>query len=81
MLSDGFIISDALWDLMEPHCYGKKGNPGRTGGNSRLFMEAVLWIARSGTAWRDLPPEFGNWNTISKRFRHWVKAGVFKRII
>ncbi|MBL1435930.1 MAG: transposase [Rhodobacteraceae bacterium] len=39
-------------------------------------MEAVLWIARTGAPWRDLPPEFGNWNTIFKRFRHWVKADV-----
>jgi transposase len=80
MLSDRFVISDAQWALMEPHCYGKKRDPGRTGGDSRLFMEAVLWVARTGAPWRDLPSEFGNWNTIFKRFRHWVKADVFKRI-
>ena len=80
MLSERFIIMNAQWALMEPHCFGKKRNPGRTGGNCRLFMEAVLWIARTGAPWRDLPAEFGNWNTIFKRFRHWVKADVFKRI-
>ncbi len=80
MLSDRFVISDAQWALMEPHCFGKKSDPGRTGGDSRLFMEAVLWIARTGAPWRDLSSEFGNWNTIFKRFRHWVKADVFKRI-
>ena len=80
MLSDRFIITNAQWALMEPHCYGKKRDPGRTSGNGRLFMEAVLWIARTGAPWRDLPPEFGNWNIVFKRFRHWVKADVFKRI-
>ena len=80
MLSDRFIITDAQRDLMEPHCFGKKRDPGRTGGIGRLFMEAVLWIARTGAPWRDLPPDFGNWNTIFKRFRHWVKVDVFNRI-
>ena len=45
-----------------------------------MFLEAVLWIARTGSPWRDLPPMFGNWNTVFKRYRDWVKAGVFKRI-
>ena len=45
-----------------------------------MFLEAVLWIARTGSPWRDLPPTFGNWNTVFKRYRDWVKAGVFRRI-
>lgn len=75
-----YCLTDAQWAKMEPHCLGKKGDPGRTGGDARLFLEAVLWIARTGSQWRDLPEEFGNWNTVFKRFRHWVKADVFKRI-
>jgi transposase len=74
------ILTDAQWAKMEPHCLGKKSDPGRTGGDGRLFLEAVLWIARTGAPWRDLPEEFGNWNTVFKRFRHWVKLGVFQRI-
>ncbi len=41
---------------------------------------AVLWIARTGSPWRDLPPTFGKWNTVFKRFRDWVKADVFQRM-
>ena len=41
---------------------------------------SVLWIARTGSPWRDLPASFGNWNTVFKRFRDWVKADVFKRM-
>jgi transposase len=74
------ILTDAQWARMEPHCLGKKSDPGRTGGDGRLFLEAVLWIARTGAPWRDLPEDFGNWNTTFKRFRHWVKLDVFKRI-
>ena len=77
---DRFILTDAQWETIEPHCLGKKTDPGRTGGDGRLFLEAVLWIARTGSPWRDLPAKFGPWNTVFKRFRHWVKADVFKRI-
>ena len=74
------ILTNAQWELMEPHCLGKKSDPGRTGSDTRLFVEAVLWIARTGAPWRDLPEVFGKWNTVFKRFRHWVKRDVFKRI-
>src|SRR5260221_2201369 len=39
-----------------------------------------MWVGRTGSPWRDPPPPFGNWNTVFKRYRDWVKAGVFKRI-
>ena len=74
------VVTDRMWGLMVPHCLGKPTDPGRTGSDARLFMEAVLWIARTGSPWRDLPKEFGKWNTVFKRFREWVKLGVFERI-
>lgn len=80
MLSERFMISDTQWALIEPHCLGKKRDPGRSGSDARLFMEAVLWIARTGAPWRDLPAEFGKWNSVFTRFRYWVKRGVFHRM-
>ena len=65
---------------MEPHCLGKPTDPGRSGSDNRRFVEAVLWIARTGSPWRDLPLFFGNWNSVFKRYRDWVKAGVFIRL-
>src|SRR5262245_3529175 len=59
-----WILTDALWAKMEPHCLGKVGDPGRSGADNRLFVEAVLWIARTGSPWRDLPTDFGKWNSI-----------------
>jgi transposase len=59
---------------------GKPGDPGRSGADNRLFLEAVLWVARTGAPWRDLPPAFGNWNSVFQRFRRWAKKGVFERI-
>jgi transposase len=73
------VLTDAQWERIGPHCLGKATDPGRTGGDGRLFLEAALRIARTGSRWRDPPQAFGTWNTVFKRFR-WVKADVFKRI-
>lgn len=77
---DRFVLTDAQWAQMERHCLGKRSDPGRSGSDNRLFLEAILWIARTGSPWRDLPGYFGNWNTVFVRYRDWVKADVFKRI-
>jgi len=74
------ILTDAQWKKMAPHCLGKPSDPGRSGNDNRLFLEAVLWKARTGSPWRDLPAAFGKWNTVFKRFDDWSKAGVFERI-
>ena len=66
-----FVLTDAQWAKIEPLCLGKPSDPGRSGGDNRLFLEAVLWIARTGSPWRDLPPTFGNWNRVFKRYRDW----------
>ena len=76
-MSIRWVLTDAQWAKMEPHCLGKPSDPGRSGANNPRFVEAVLWIARTGSPWRDLPEEFGKWNTVFKRFRDWVKADVF----
>lgn len=73
-------LTDHQWCLIEPHCLGKPSDPGRSGTNNRMFVEGILWIARTGSPWRDLPPEFGKWNTAFRRYRDWAKADVFMRI-
>ena len=74
------VSTDAQWAIMEPYRLGKSTDPGQTGRDPRLFMEAVLWIVRTGAQWRELPAEFGKWNSVFKRFRRWVKADVFYRM-
>ena len=79
-MSIRWVLTDAQWAKLEPHCLGKPSDPGRSGANNRRFVEAVLWIARTGSPWRDLPQEFGKWNTVLKRVRDWVKADVFQAL-
>ena len=77
---DRRVLRDDQWERIAPLVPGKVGDAGRSGADNRLFVEAVLWIVRVGAPWRDLPEEFGNWNSVFQRFRRWVKAGVFDRI-
>jgi len=71
-----FVLSDTVWAKIEALLPGKKSDRGVTAKDNRLFLEAVLWRARAGLPWRDLPPEFGHWNSVFTRFRRWVRAMV-----
>jgi len=77
MIEQRFVVSDEVWERLEPLLPGRAGTSGATARNNRLFLEAVLWRVRTGAPWRDLPAEFGNWNSTFRRFRRWAKAGVF----
>lgn len=80
MNPERFLLTDQIWSRISPLLPGKAGDPGRTGVNNRLFVEAVLHIARTGAPWRDLPPGFGAWNTVYKRFSRWGEAGIWERL-
>ena len=75
------LISDALWSKIEPVLQELKHAAGSPPALSdRMFIEAVLYQARTGTPWRDLPDEFGNWNAVYHRFRRWEKRDLWKRL-
>ena len=74
------ILNDTQWNKIKDALPGKQGDPGRSGVDNRRFVEAVMWVARNGARWRALPAEYGNWNTVHRRFRRWSSRGVWQMI-
>ena len=74
-----YELREDQWQKIAPLLPGKEGDPGRSGDN-RTFIHAVLWIARSGAPWRDLPERFGEWNSVYQRFNRWSKKGIWDRV-
>jgi transposase len=68
-------ISDADWDRIERPLPGRVGQHGGVARDNRLFVDAVLYVARTGIPWADLPARFGNPNTVWRRFDRWARAG------
>lgn len=75
------ILRDDQWERIEKLLPGKASDPGVTAKDNRLFVEAVLWVARTGSPWRDLPPELGDWHNVFTRFSRWGRSGVWQRVI
>lgn len=78
--SDPDELRDDQWDRIEPIVPG--GIEGRRGPRSdgRRFVNALLWLARSGARWRDLPERFGNYQTVKRRYYRWVELGVIDKL-
>ncbi len=70
-------MSAADWAKVEPLLPAR----GPAGGDRRLFLDAVLYMAREGCSWRALPPEYGKWNSVWRRFRRWAASGAWGRVV
>jgi len=77
---DRLILDDAQWARMSLHIIGDARSRGSSGRDNRMFVEAVLWIVRTGSPWRDLPEVFGTWNSAFRRFSRWSAKGIWHRI-
>jgi putative transposase len=75
-----YELSEKQWARISLLVAGKASDPGRTGVDNRLFVNAVLWVIRSGAHWHDLPERYGKYKSVHKRFTRWAKAGVWERI-
>src|SRR3712207_1217418 len=77
---DRFVVSDAVWAKVASLLSGKATDPGATGKDNRLFLEAVVGRLGTSAPWRDLANEFGREKSVFQRFRRWGRAGVFDRL-
>ena len=69
-----YELSEKRWVRLGPLIAGKASDSGRTGTDNRLFVNAVLWVIRSGARWHDLPERYGKYKTVHKRFTRWAKV-------
>ena len=76
-----YELTDEEWNriapLLPPENSGKQGRPQKC---SRTILNGIVWIARSGTPWRDLPERYGSWQTVYSRFRKWIEDGTLDNI-
>jgi transposase len=72
-------LTDEEWACLEPVLPKPKRGPQSTRGD-RLFIDAVLYRARTGIPWRDLPDRFGPWKSVYNRFANWARHGHWERI-
>jgi len=76
-----YELSTEQWQKIEEILPGKKTDPGRTAVDNRKFIDAVLWILRSGARWSDMPQErYGKYKSIHKRFTRWAQKGIWEKI-
>lgn len=76
-----YEITDERFARIRDLLPGKASDPGCTAKDNRRFVNAVLWIARTGAPWRDLPERYGNWNSVYRRFSRWAEKGVWQRVM
>ena len=75
-------LSDEGWERIKPLLPEEEPRSrGRPWVSHRRIIDANLWILRTGAPWRDLPDEFGAWETVYGRFRRWCRDGTWEKIL
>jgi transposase len=75
------VLSDELWARIEPVLPALKGPMGKTMKPHRPLVEGSIYRLRTGIAWRDLPAEFGPWQTVWKRHARFCKDGTWDKVL
>lgn len=70
-------MGDEEWAVFAPFVTDNRARGGRPPGDHRRTLDGIFWIARTGAPWRDLPAEFGAWNSVYQQFRRWTLSGIW----
>ncbi len=73
-------LTDTQWQVVEP-LVPRPNHMGRPPRDAREMLESMLWLLRAGAPWRDLPVEFGPWQTVYTRFCQWRDDGTLDRVV
>jgi transposase len=74
-------ISDEFWAIVEPLLPVPRVRAGRPWADHRRMLEGICWRYRTGSPWRDLPAEFGPWQTVWKRHFRWSTDGTYQLML
>jgi hypothetical protein len=74
-------VSDAEWERVRPLLPPQKPRTGRPRHDHRTVLSGILWVLRTAAPWREMPRQFGKWDTAYARYRLWCKQGLWQRLI
>lgn len=74
-------LTEEGWKVIEPLLPAERGRWGRPSGDNRPYVNGMLWVLRTGAAWRDLPEKYGKWNSVYRRHLRWRDLGVWEAVL
>ena len=74
-------VSELVWEIVGPLLPSERGRWARPSLDNRQYFNGMMWIMRTGSPWRYLPPDYGKWNSVYVRFRRWAETGVWDAIL
>lgn len=73
-------LTDQGWEMVEP-LIPQRPPAGRPYNDHRTVLGGILWVARTGSSWREMPEEFGKWERAYRRYELWLEQGLWQRIL
>ena len=74
-------LTDEQWALVRPLLRPQRGEIGRPPNDHRTVLGGILWVARTGSSWQEMPQEYGKWESAYRRHELWVKQGLWQCIL
>src|SRR5688500_11285817 len=74
-------LTDEQWVLVRPLLPPQRGRICRPPNDHRVVLGGILWVTRTSSSWREMPEEYGKWETAYRRHELWVKQGLWRRIL
>lgn len=73
-------LTDTQWDKIKLLLPPEKPKTGRTNHDHWTLLNGLIWRAKTGAPWRDLPEGYGKWKTMYSRWLRWRDAGVWQQV-
>ena len=80
LCAEGAPLTDAEWEMLEP-LLPNKPPAGRPYNDHRTVLDGIMWVARTGSSWREMPEEYGKWEGAYRRYELWLAQGLWQRIL